>query len=53
MTWGDVLCAAICACSAAGSDKEVSPKDLPAMVAKILAKTGDAKSVYRTTGDKP
>lgn len=46
MTWGDVLCAAIDACAAGGTDREVDPKDLPDMIPKILEVRGDARSTY-------
>lgn len=46
LRWGDVLCAAIDACLAAGPNKLVSASDLPTLIPEILSVRGDMESAY-------
>ncbi|MFD2441695.1 hypothetical protein ACFSS8_19265 [Paracoccus kondratievae] len=49
LRWGDVLCAAIDACCAAGPNKLVSASDLPTLIPEILSVRGDMESAYSPT----
>ncbi|WP_288947657.1 hypothetical protein [uncultured Paracoccus sp.] len=46
LRWGDVLCAAIDACCAAGPGKPVSASDLPTLIPELLSVRGDMESAY-------
>lgn len=51
LRWGDVLCAAIDACCAGGTDTTVEDHELPYMIRAILGVRGGAqatRSAHRT-----
>lgn len=54
LTWGDVLCAAMDACCAAGTDTTVEDHELPYMIRAILGVRGGAQATRsaRRTGQQ-
>lgn len=48
MTWGDVLAAAIAACSSVGTEARVNPERLAEAIEEINSVCGDARSIYAT-----